>query len=118
MSEYTIYHNPRCSKSRQTLALLEEHNIQPIVIEYLKNPPNEQELEKIGEKLGLESIHQIIREKESIYKELDLDDLMSDSELIPLMVEYPKLIERPIVIKGDRAVIGRPPENVLALIND
>lgn len=118
MNEFKIYHNPRCSKSRQTLALLEEHGINPVVIEYLKNPPSESELLEIAEMLELDSIHQIIRDKESIYKELDLDDLMLDSELIPLMVEYPKLIERPIVIKGKKAVVGRPPENVLALINE
>lgn len=117
MSNFTIYHNPRCSKSRETLALLEEHGIEPEIILYLETPPSVETLTEILEKLDAESAHQIIRDKESIYKELDLDELMSDEELLPLMNEYPKLIERPIVVKGDKAVIGRPPENVMTLIN-
>lgn len=117
MAEYIIYHNPRCSKSRETLALLQENGIEPEVVEYLNTPPTVERLAEIVEMLGLESAHQLIRDKESIYKELDLDELMQDEELLPLMNEYPKLIERPIVIKGNKAVLGRPPENVLDLIN-
>lgn len=116
MSKYTIYHNPRCSKSRETLALLEENGIEPEVILYLENPPSVETLADLASKLELDTVHDFIRDKESIYKELDLDDLMSDEELLPLMNEYPKLIERPIVVKGDKAIIGRPPENVLTLI--
>ncbi|MCU4676966.1 arsenate reductase (glutaredoxin) [Catenovulum sp. 2E275] len=117
MSNYIIYHNPRCSKSRETLALLQEHGIEPEVILYLDTPPSIEALAELATKLNVESVHDFIRDKEAIYKELDLDDLMSDEELLPLMNEYPKLIERPIVVKGDKAVIGRPPENVLSLIN-
>lgn len=115
---YTIYHNPRCSKSRQTLALLKENSIEATVIEYLKNPPSTAELAEILQKLG-KSPRDIIRTKEALYKEQGVNDQsLSDQQILEKLHEFPKLIERPIVVCGDKAVIGRPPENVLALIND
>lgn len=111
-----ILHNPRCSKSRQTLALLEENGVTPEIVEYLKTPPTVQELTSIVNKLGV-SIRDIIRTKETEYKEVGADNAnLSDLELATLLVATPKLIERPIVINGDKAAIGRPPENVLAII--
>lgn len=110
-----IYHNPRCSKSRQTLALIEEKDIKPEIIEYLKQPPSETELKHILSLLGL-SAHQLIRKKEQEYKSLGLSDDMPEKQLIAAMVENPKLIERPIVINGKKAAVGRPPENVLDIL--
>lgn len=112
----TIYHNPRCSKSRQTLALLEERDIAPAVVEYLKTPPSAGELKAILKKLGLKP-QDIVRNKEARYAELGLRErTVSDDELITLMVENPILIERPIVVSGQKAAIGRPPEKVLAIL--
>ena len=108
----TIYHNPRCSKSRQTLALLEKKGAAPRVVDYLKTPPSAGELKAILKKLGLKP-RDLMRKGEPRYAELGLKDRdMADDALIALMVANPILIERPIVIKGERAVIGRPPENV------
>jgi arsenate reductase len=116
MSEFTIYHNPRCSKSRQTLALLEEHEIVAEVVEYLENTPSEAELKSLVKKLGI-GARQLLRKGEDAYKQNNLkDESFSDEQLIAAMHKFPKLIERPIVVKGDRAVLGRPPENVLDLI--
>lgn len=116
MSDYTIYHNPRCSKSRQTLQLLEEKGIEPDVVRYLETPPDAATLADLIAKLGLMP-RQLLRKGEAEYKELGLDDsTLSDSALIEAMVSAPKLIERPIVVKGDKAVLGRPPENVLELV--
>ena len=115
MSEVTIYHNPRCSKSRQTLELLKEKSIEPDVVEYLKTPPNAAELKDILNKLGL-SADELMRKKEAIYKELGLAGVSDENELITAMVNNPKLIERPIVIKADKAAIGRPPESVLDIL--
>lgn len=115
MSEVTIYHNPRCSKSRQTLELLKEKSIEPEVVEYLKTPPNAAELKDILSKLGL-SADELMRKKEAIYKELGLAGVSDENELITAMVNNPKLIERPIVIKGNKAAIGRPPESVLDIL--
>lgn len=116
MSDYTIYHNPRCSKSRQTLALLQENGIEPEVVLYLDNTPSQKALKDILAKLGI-SARELLRKGEADYKERGLSDSnISDSALIKAMTEAPKLIERPIVIKRDKAVLGRPPENVLALI--
>ncbi|UCH49265.1 MAG: arsenate reductase (glutaredoxin) [Betaproteobacteria bacterium] len=111
----TIYHNPRCSKSRKTLALLEEHGIEPTVVEYLKNPPDKQELGTITRKLGMKP-EQIVRRGEASFKEHFAGKSLNDDEWLDALAEYPILIERPIVVKGDRAVIGRPPENVLDLV--
>lgn len=111
-----IYHNPRCSKSRQTLALIEEAGVQPEVIEYLKTPLTTDELDSILKKLKMEP-QQLMRKGEAIYRELELAKRdLSREEAIAIMVEHPKLIERPIVIQGRQAVLGRPPENVNALL--
>lgn len=111
-----IYHNPRCSKSRQTLQLLQQQGIEPEVIEYLKNPPSAQELDEILQKLGLEP-RELMRKKEAEYKANGLDDAsLSRQALIEAMVKHPALIERPIVLANDKAAIGRPPEDVLAIL--
>lgn len=115
MSDVTIYHNPRCSKSRNTLALLEEHGITPDVVLYLETRPGEKEIRGLLAKLGI-SASQLVRKGEDAYKESGLGKASSDAEIIAAMAAHPKLIERPIVVKGGRAVLGRPPENVLALI--
>ena len=112
----TIFHNPRCSKSRQTLALLEENGVQPIIREYLKDIPTAAELDEILNILGLEP-RKLMRKKEVDYKVAGLhDEKLSRDQLIDGMVTHPKLIERPIVIKEGEARIGRPPENVLELL--
>lgn len=111
-----ILHNPRCSKSRQTLALLEENGVTPEVLEYLKTPPSADELTSIINKLGV-NVRDIIRKKETEFKENGLDnEQLNDTQIIDILVKVPKLIERPIVINNDKAAIGRPPENVLAII--
>jgi len=115
MSQVTIYHNPRCSKSRQTLELLKQNDVEPEVVEYLKTPPNAAELKDILEKLGL-SADQLMRKKEDAYKELGLAGINNEDELITAMVNNPKLIERPIVIRGNKAAIGRPPEAILDIL--
>lgn len=116
MADYTIYHNPRCSKSRQTLALLQENGIEPTVILYLNEPPTAAELKTIIKKLGINA-RDLLRTKEAQYKALNLSDTqLNDDALLTAMIEHPKLIERPIVIQGKRAVLGRPPENVLTLL--
>ncbi|KZN38364.1 hypothetical protein N483_20625 [Pseudoalteromonas luteoviolacea NCIMB 1944] len=112
----TIYHNPRCSKSRQTLALLEENDIQPEIVEYLKTPIDESTLDTLISKLGFDSAHQLVRNKETIYKELGLSKDSDEQTLRNAMLENPKLIERPIVVKGEKAALGRPPESVLDII--
>ena len=111
-----IYHNPRCSKSRQALAILEEQGIQPEVIEYLKTPPSEAELTAILKRLNM-TPHELLRTGEDEYKTLDLKHFEGTTEaLIKLMVAHPKLIERPIVVHGTKAVVGRPPESVLSIL--
>ncbi|MGB0203910.1 MAG: arsenate reductase (glutaredoxin) [Neptuniibacter sp.] len=116
MSEVTIYHNPRCSKSRQTLALLEENGVTPQVRKYLDDAPSAEELKQVLSQLGI-SARELLRTKETEFKENGLDDSsLSDDQIIKVMTEVPKLIERPIVIKGDQARIGRPPESVLEII--
>lgn len=109
-----IYHNPRCSKSRQTLALIKDHNIEPEIVEYLKTPPSVSELTTLLAQLGL-SVTQIIRKGEAIYKEQYKGKTFSDAEWIQILAENPKLIERPIVVKDGKAIIGRPPSNVKEL---
>jgi len=109
-----IYHNPRCSKSRQTLALINENGVEPEVVRYLDNPPTKQELLDIIEKLNIKP-SQLLRKGEKIYKEQFKGKDITESEWIDIMLEYPKLMERPIVIKDEKAVLGRPPENVLEL---
>ena len=110
-----IYHNPRCSKSRQTLALLEERGIEPEIIRYLDAPPSAKELKTIIAKLGA-APRDMMRVKEPSYKDLNLKDETDDGALIKAMAENPILIERPIVVNGDKAAIGRPPEAVLEII--
>lgn len=110
----TIWHNPRCSKSRQTLALLQERGIDAQVIEYLKTPPNAEEISSVIALLGIET-HGLIRKGESTYKELGLKNADS-ATLVSAMAENPILIERPVVINGKRAAIGRPPEAVLDIL--
>tara|TARA_R110001592_G_scaffold24536_3_gene94444 strand:- start:13703 stop:14056 length:354 start_codon:yes stop_codon:yes gene_type:complete len=111
-----IYHNPRCSKSRQTLAILEENGISPEVILYLENTPDAKTISSLLNKLGI-TARELLRKGEDIYKELNLkDSTLNDTFLIEKMVEFPKLIERPIVVKGQKAVLGRPPENAKKLI--
>ncbi|ORM62984.1 arsenate reductase (glutaredoxin) [Pantoea rodasii] len=113
----SIYHNPRCSKSRETLALLQEKGIEPDVVLYLETPPDVQLLKTLLKKLGMSSARDLMRRKEDLYKELKLaDDQLSEAQLLQAMAEHPKLIERPIVINGDRARIGRPPEAVLEIV--
>ena len=112
----TIYHNPKCSKSRQTLELLSAKGITPTIIEYIKSPPTLEKLKEILSQLGIAPLD-LMRTKEDIYKELELGILsLSDKDLIDLMVEHPILIERPIVIANGKAVLGRPPEQVLDIL--
>ena len=114
----SIYHNPRCSKSRQTLELIEERNITPKIIEYLKTPPSESELKHILKLLQI-SARDLLRTKESEYKDLGLDNPeLSEDQIIDIMTRHPKLIERPIVVSDNRAAIGRPPEKVLEILSD
>ncbi|MBE1301217.1 MAG: arsenate reductase (glutaredoxin) [Alteromonadaceae bacterium] len=118
MSIFTIYHNPRCSKSRQTLALIEQNNIVPTIVEYLKVPLTEDEIVNLKEKLGYTSFIEMMRTKEAEFKEHGLSKNSNEDSLVKAMAASPKLIERPIVTKGEKAIMGRPPENVLDLIND
>lgn len=112
----TIYHNPRCSKSRQTLALLEEKGITPKIVKYLETPPSAAELKRVLKKLGLKP-RDILRTGEARYAELGLQDTdLKDDALIAAMVANPILIERPIVVSGNHAAIGRPPEAVLKIV--
>ena len=116
MSSVRIYHNPRCSKSRQTLALLEENGISPEIILYLDTPPDIDILAQLLSQLGI-GARQLLRTGEDAYQANNLaDESIADEQLLAIMAANPKLIERPIVVKGDRAVLGRPPENVLELI--
>jgi arsenate reductase len=115
MAQLTIYHNPRCSKSRQTLALIEESGQEVEIVEYLKTPLDEKQINQLLELLAIEP-RQMMRVKEDEYKAQNLNEA-DEQTLIKAMAATPKLIERPIVTKGKQAVIGRPPENVLALLN-
>lgn len=116
MADVTIYHNARCSKSRETLALLAEHGVTPRVVYYLETPPTATELAELLHKLGL-GARQLLRRGEAAYAELGLaDEALSEAELLAAMVAHPVLIERPIVVCGDRAAIGRPPTNILAIL--
>ena len=110
-----IYHNPRCTKSRQALALLQENGVKPQVVEYLKDLLTKEGLSELIGFLGIEPLA-LVRKNESVWKEQFKGKELSDKEVIKAMVENPKLIERPIVVKQKKAVLGRPPENVLQLI--
>jgi arsenate reductase len=112
----TIYHNPKCSKSRQTLELLQAKGIQPVIVEYLKEPPDKAALKKILRLLKLKP-RDLMRKKEDVYKKAKLDrEGLSDDALISAMIMHPVLIERPIVLANGKAAIGRPPENVLEIL--
>ncbi|MBB5517677.1 arsenate reductase (glutaredoxin) [Amphiplicatus metriothermophilus] len=112
----TIWHNPRCSKSRATLALLQERGLSPRVVDYLKDPPSAATLKKVLAVMG-KGPRDLIRKGEAAYAALGLDDpALSDAALVKAMVENPILIERPVVLNGDRAALGRPPEAVLAIL--
>ena len=112
----TIYHNPKCSKSRQTLQLLQQNSITPTIIEYLKTPPTADTLKAILGQLGL-APRDLMRRKEDLYAELGLDNSsLSDDDLIDFMVAHPILIERPIVLANGKAALGRPPEQVLDIL--
>lgn len=115
MSKATIYHNPRCSKSRETLKLLEEKNASYEVVEYLKTPLSKEAIKEIALKLGLEPLD-FVRKGEKLYKERYAGQELTDEQWYEILAENPILIERPIVVKGDKAAIGRPPENVLKVI--
>ena len=110
-----IYHNPRCSKSRQALALLRENGVEPEVIEYLKTPPDAPALHDLLKKLGM-AAHDILRTKEDAYNACGLSPESPEAEILAAIGANPILLERPIIVKGNRAVIGRPPENVKALL--
>lgn len=113
----TIYHNPRCSKSRETLSLLQSHGVEPQVVLYLETPPDAATLGNLLKMLNLSSARDLMRQKEDLYRTLNLaDSTLSEEALIQAMVENPKLIERPIVVKQDQARIGRPPEQVLEIL--
>ncbi|MEG1210298.1 MAG: arsenate reductase (glutaredoxin) [Leclercia sp.] len=114
----TIYHNPRCSKSRDTLSLLKSNGIEPHVVLYLETPPDAQTISTLLSQLGMVSARELMRQKEELYTSLGLDDShLSEAELIQAMVDNPKLIERPIVVANGKARIGRPPEQVLEIVN-
>lgn len=115
MSKFTIYHNPRCSKSRNTLALLQEYGVEPEVVLYLEDPPDIAELRSLLGKLGITAA-ELVRRGEEEYKACGLDRDSGDDQILAAMAAHPRLIERPIVVRGDRAVLGRPPENVLDLL--
>ncbi|MCL4170342.1 UNVERIFIED_CONTAM: hypothetical protein GTU68_047197 [Idotea baltica] len=110
----TIYHNPRCRKSRETLELIRESDNLVEIVEYLDDQLSADELEELLEKLGMKA-EQLVRKQEAIYKEKFKGKQLTEQEWIEAMAEYPKLIERPIVVKEDKAVLGRPPENVKEL---
>ena len=115
MTQITIWHNPRCSKSRAALALLEDRGVEVSIYKYLDTPPSKEKLTQLISWLEI-APRELMRTKEDIYKELNLKNETSDEKLIDAMVSNPKLIERPIVILGDRAVVGRPLENIEALL--
>ncbi|MDZ7791236.1 MAG: arsenate reductase (glutaredoxin) [Xanthomonadales bacterium] len=112
----TIYHNPRCSKSRQTLALIRDHGIEPEIVKYLERPPSPDELKRIIERLGV-PVREIMRSGEAEYRKLGLaDDSLSDEVLVEAICTRPKLLQRPIVVHGDRVRIGRPPESIQEIL--
>lgn|SRR5690606_16081318 len=110
-----LYHNTRCSTSRKTLQLLEEKNVNPEIVEYMKEPMTPGDLEEILDKLDIDAID-LVRKKEAIWKEEFADKELTEDEVILAMIEYPQLMERPILVNGDKARVGRPPEDVLEII--
>jgi len=115
MNNITIWHNPRCSKSREALNLIESRGVEATVVKYLETEPNAAQIRELLEKLGI-GARELMRTKEDVYKALNLKAVEDEEALIAAMVEHPKLIERPIVISGTRAVIGRPPQKILELL--
>ncbi len=115
MSDFTIYHNPRCSKSRETLALLESNGVTPKIVKYLETPPSAAELKTLIAQLGITPAD-LVRKSEDLYKTQFAGKTLTDAQWIEAMVKHPVLIERPIVVKGRSAVLGRPPENVKKLL--
>jgi arsenate reductase len=115
MSRLVLYHNPRCSKSRQALALLQERGRQPEVVEYLKTPPTKEELRALLAKLGMRA-EELVRKGEDIYKARFKDRSLSDEQWLEALAAHPILMERPVLVAGGRAVVGRPPERVLELL--
>jgi arsenate reductase (glutaredoxin) len=116
MTDLTLYHNPRCSKSRSALQLLEERGLAPSIVRYLETPLNAAQLQALLGKLAINP-RQLLRTGEDEYKSLGLSDLqLSDAQLIDAMVSQPKLIERPILVVGNKAVVGRPPEKILEIL--
>lgn len=115
MKKVIIYHNPRCSKSRETLALLRENGVEPTVIEYLKQTPTKNEIRAFITMLGGDP-HALLRAKESAYSELGLTPESSEQEVVEAIVKHPVLMERPLVVHGKKAALGRPPENVLSIL--
>lgn len=111
----TIYHNPRCRKSRETLELIREAGHDPKIIEYLQDPPSDSELEEMLKRMGKKPL-ELIRKGEDVYKSNFKGKTFSDAEWVKIMVENPKLIERPIVVKGNKVILGRPPENVKTIL--
>lgn len=115
MTTVTIWHNPRCSKSRSALAILEENGVTPTEVRYLETPPSKSDIVTVLAALAMEA-KDIVRKGEAVYKTLNLSAQSTNEEILNALVENPILIERPIIISGDRAVIGRPPENVKSLL--
>ncbi|KFE54562.1 arsenate reductase (glutaredoxin) [Pseudomonas syringae] len=116
MTDLTLYHNPRCSKSRGALELLQARGLSPTILLYLETPPDAAQLRELLAKLGI-GARQLLRTGEDDYKTLNLaDKSLSDDDLIAAMAAHPKLIERPILVTGDKAAIGRPPENILEIL--
>lgn len=116
MKEVTIWHNPKCSKSREALSIVEKTDYKSKVVKYLEENPDENKIKTILKMLGI-TPRELMRTKEDIYKELNLKDENSDEALISAMAKHPKLIERPIIIKGDKAIIGRPAEKIAEFLN-
>jgi len=117
MTTPTLYHNPNCSKCREALALLRAQGIDPHVIAYLDQPPTTAELATLLQRLGMNDARQLMRKGEAEYTELGLDDpALSQDALLAAMTQHPRLIERPVLVNGERAIIGRPPERVLSIL--
>lgn len=116
MSEWTIYHNPRCKKSREALQIIEEKGVEAEVVKYLEHPLSEPELKALREKLNINSAEEMLRKQEKVFKEHFKGKKLSENDVFKAIADYPKLMERPVVVKGNRAVIGRPPEKVKELL--
>jgi arsenate reductase len=114
-AKYQIYHNPRCAKSREGLKLLRDKGVEPEIIEYLKDPPSAKRIEEMIKMLGIEP-HDLLRRKEKEYKQAGLSPDSSPTAIVKAIARYPKLMERPVVVKGKKAVLGRPPEAIRKLL--